>query len=111
MAAVVEFAGVYGVNLDAEKASPTEIVAAFSDSDLLAASRETSNTFNGLALSRAVVIVQARTRCFSLQEFGQRMGMAKTAMYRWAKGNPVSSACYERAIRLLAMELAERGVH
>jgi hypothetical protein len=111
VATVVEFSGVHGVNLDSENATPSEIVSTFSDKELFEAARETSDIFNGLVLSRALVIVQARTRCFSLLEFGERLGMGKTSVYRWAKGKPTTAACYERAIRLLAIELAEHGVH
>ena len=97
--------------IDPEKASPAELVASFSDKELNAAARETSKVLNGLVLARALVIVQARTRCFSLQEFGHRIGVDKGAIYRMAKGRPVTNGCYERTIKLLAMELFERGVN
>lgn len=97
--------------LDPESASPAEIVAGFTDKELVEASQETSKKLNGLALCRALVIVQARTRCFSLLELGQRIGLAKTSIYRWARSAPVSNTCYDRAMRLLALELSERGVH
>lgn len=102
-------AAVLQICIDPENASPTEIVATFSGEELNAAAGETSNTYNGLVLARALVIVQTRTRCFSLQEFGERLGVGKSAVYRWAKGKPVSPSCYQRALHLLAMELFERG--
>lgn len=96
--------------MDFEKAPTAELVAAFTDRELIAASTENSNVFNGLVVSRAVVIVQARTRCFSLFEFGERLGVGKNAIYRMAKGKPTTKGCYERTMRLLAMELFERGI-
>lgn len=115
MAAIIQIAKVPGegsfCGIDPEKASPAELVASFTDKDLNAAARETSKVFNGLVLARALVIVQARTRCFSLQEFGDRIGVGRNAIYRMAKGKPVTNLWYERTIRLLALELFERGVH
>lgn len=95
--------------LDEEATPVRELVARFSGTELLAASRETSKTYNGKVLARALVLVQLRTHCHSLNELGRRFGTGKS-IYHWASERPVSTTFLERGLRELAFFLATDGV-
>jgi hypothetical protein len=96
--------------VDEDSLSPAELVARFSTEELFAASRETSLQYNGIVLAKALVIVQIRTRCTSLRETVQRIGIGKGTVYRWARGRGLSTPMLERALRQLAFLLWEEGV-
>lgn len=84
-----------------------EELAQLTGEEIFAAMRETSNKFNGIVLSKAVVIVQCKVKCLSLNELAKRMDVHKNAIYRYARGGPVTNATLRRALRDLACFLDE----
>lgn len=82
-------------------ATTAELLAQLDGEELLAASSESSNVFNGLVLARAVLLVQLRIRCPSLFDMAQRMGVKKNMIYRWARGIPITEGALRRALQEL----------
>lgn len=88
--------------------SVAEELAHMSGEEILAASQETSKKFNGIVLSKAVLIVQCRVKCLSLSELAKRACVGKNAMYRFARGGPCGNTTLRRALRDLACFLEEQ---
>ena len=86
-----------------------EELAALNGRELLAASKETTNVYNGIVLARACLIVQCRLRCHRPQDLLRHLNGGKARVYRWMRGTPISDSFFERAIRDLAFLLAEQA--
>jgi hypothetical protein len=93
-----------------EPLSVAEEYALLTGEEIFAASRETSNQYNGVVLAKAVVIVQTRLRCSSLVELGRRMGVSRGTICRYAGARRmISNQLFHHAIRDLAILLDEEG--
>jgi hypothetical protein len=92
---------------DDDTLSVREVLARFTGTDLLAASRETSAAYNGIVLAKAVVIVQCRLKILSLAQLAERLGVGKNTMYRWMRGKRMEDRTFHRAILDLALLLDE----
>jgi hypothetical protein len=93
----------------AETLSAAEEYAHLTGEEIFAASRETSKTYNGQVLARAVVIVQCRTHCMSLVNLAKAAGIGRVTMYRYASSKPITDGTLRKALRDLAALLEEEA--
>lgn len=107
MATAAAVAKTIPIPIDENTAPVAELLARFTARELMEAQQETSRQYDGLVLARAVVIVQCRIRCMSIQELARKMGFSRNVLYRWASGSPLGPQFFRRAIRELALLLAE----
>jgi len=93
-----------------EALSAAEEYALLSGEEIFAASQETSRIYNGRVLAKAVLLVQTRIQCHSLNELAKCLGIPRQTCYRRARGVPCSANTLHRALRDLAYYLDEQGV-
>jgi hypothetical protein len=93
----------------AEALSAAEEYARLSGEEIYAASQETSKKFNGMVLAKAVVLVQCRVKCMNLTDLALLLDVGRVTVYRWARGLPCSESLFRRALRELALLLADEG--
>src|SRR5208337_4539860 len=87
--------------------SVAEEYALLTGEEIFAASRETSRQYNGIVLSKAVVIVQVRLRCTSLAELGRHLRISRSVMSRHVSAHPISDHHFHRSMCDLVILMEE----